>query len=301
MKIQTRTILATVIMLSVFIVSGCQKKETLIDKSSGSSVSNDSKESSASNDTKHGSELTVSIVNSSFFEGKAARWSWHEGAYAGARYRITFNADGTLTWLGVAGGEAGDSATEKAYSAQEIAPNFYLVSWHETNGTTVSVTLDTVNNNIWGIVSDNDTWIQLAGEIEEIKSIDNATPIPENAESASVVSDSVKNGDYFKNKSASWSWKEGEYAGAKYKVTFNSDGTLTWLGVEGGEAGDTATEKAYSEMKIGTHLYLISWHETNGTTVTVILDAASNNIWGNVSDNTTWIPLKGVVDEIVAN
>ncbi len=105
---------------------------------------------------------------------------------------------------------------------------------------------------------------------------------------------------YFKGKKVCWHWLEGEYAGAKYENTFHTDGTITWLGIEGGEKGLTDTESAYQEFLITEDIYMLSWHESNGTTVTVTLNIKNNTIYGIVCDGESWVPLKGVIEEIGA-
>lgn len=102
--------------------------------------------------------------------GSTIKWEWTKGDYAGGIYQNTFHENGKLTWKGLAGGEAGSSATEDKYSVAEVTDEIYMVSWHESIGDTVTLTLNFKENSIFGVISNNTDWTVVSGKILEVTS-----------------------------------------------------------------------------------------------------------------------------------
>ena len=91
---------------------------------------------------------------------KSATYTWYEGAFKGGQYKLTLMED-AVHWVGLEGGEKGQSGTETHHV--NLAPGLYLISWLESVGYTVTVILDTNNNQITGVVSKEKKFYPLAG------------------------------------------------------------------------------------------------------------------------------------------
>lgn len=102
--------------------------------------------------------------------GSTIKWQWNEGDYAGGVYENTFHKDGRVTWRGLEGGEAGLTATEDLFSAEEVEDNIYMISWHESIGDTVTITINLTSNTIYGVISNNSDWTVVSGEVLEFNS-----------------------------------------------------------------------------------------------------------------------------------
>ncbi|MGL9861254.1 hypothetical protein IGJ68_002140 [Enterococcus sp. DIV0564] len=101
-------------------------------------------------------------------QGKTIKWEWTKGEYSGAIYQNTFHEDGKVTWKGIAGAEAGDSATEDKYSVEQVTDSVFMVSWLENIGDTVTITLNFENHTIFGVISNNKEWTVVSGKILEV-------------------------------------------------------------------------------------------------------------------------------------
>lgn len=114
-------------------------------------------------------ENIMKINNHSFVTQKTLQWEWTEGPYAGAVYENTFNADGSMIWKGIKGGEKGQSRTEQ-YVAYDISDDVSVASWFEPSvGATVNVILNSKSHEIYGFISDKEGRIILKGHFSQIK------------------------------------------------------------------------------------------------------------------------------------
>ena len=115
---------------------------------------------------------TKEIENNNIMEtikGKTITWEWTKGAFKGGIYKNTFHKDGRVHWRGIAGAEAGKDGIEKEYSEMNVAENVFSISWLESIGYTVTVTLNFNNNTIYGIASNEKEWYPLSGVIKGVE------------------------------------------------------------------------------------------------------------------------------------
>lgn len=98
--------------------------------------------------------------------GHTLTWRWDDGPFAGASYRGVFRADGTVTWTGLTGDDAGVSATGKAYGAAHLSRDVVVVSWLERIGYTVTHVLDFESMAVLGITSNASEWYTGNGSFE---------------------------------------------------------------------------------------------------------------------------------------
>lgn len=64
-------------------------------------------------------------------EGSVLTYEWTEGGFSGNVYEVTLLPEGKLSWRGVEGSEAGQSATEDQVTVREVAPGVTQVAWLE--------------------------------------------------------------------------------------------------------------------------------------------------------------------------
>lgn len=74
---------------------------------------------------------------------------------------------------------------------------------------------------------------------------------------------------------------EYHYGQSKYHVAFDSDSTLRWMAMAGGEIGAYEDEIYFSEW-VGDHLLFITWGEANGTGVSQILDFEKGKVYNHL-------------------
>lgn len=101
--------------------------------------------------------------------GKTLRWIWQEGMYGGNSYEAHFQQDGHVSWKITAGPDAGNTATANVYNVQQVANDVFVVSWLQTDGYTVSITINMTTKKIYGAVSARDEWYPVSGTLEGIE------------------------------------------------------------------------------------------------------------------------------------
>ncbi|MDC1162316.1 phenolic acid decarboxylase [Tenacibaculum sp.] len=108
--------------------------------------------------------------------GKTIIWEWIEGAFKGGKYEVSLFNNGSIHWKGLEGAEKGQEATDKQYSIMQISNNVHTLSWLESIGWTVTVTINTKENTAFGFVSNNEQWYPLSGILESIPSFPFSPP-----------------------------------------------------------------------------------------------------------------------------
>jgi hypothetical protein len=102
--------------------------------------------------------------------GRTQRWKFHEGPTAGKMYEHTFYPDGTVSWREVEGAGKEKPSAEKRpttrYAAFEVAPGLHLVSYLAESGYTLTVLVNTSNNQLHGFASSTKEWYPLTGTLE---------------------------------------------------------------------------------------------------------------------------------------
>ncbi len=101
--------------------------------------------------------------------GKTITWTWTEGAFKGGKYEVILHNDGKIHWKGLEGVEKDQEAMDKEYKVIKAGENIYTLSWLESIGWTVTVTLNIEENKAYGFVSNHKEWYPLSGVIESIK------------------------------------------------------------------------------------------------------------------------------------
>lgn len=93
-------------------------------------------------------------------------------------------------------------------------------------------------------------------------------------------------------------WNEGAFKGGEYRVDLLEDGKLRWEGLAGAEKGESAVEDSYYTTRLADDVYLLSWLEGIGYTVSLVIDVKANEVTGIASNNTEHYPLKGSLLEL---
>ena len=102
-------------------------------------------------------------------KGKTITWTWAEGAFKGGKYQATLLTNGKIHWKGLEGAEKGQEAIDKEYSVVKVSEDVHVLSWLESVGWTVTVTINLKENTAFGFVSNKNEWYPLAGAVESIK------------------------------------------------------------------------------------------------------------------------------------
>ncbi|MDC1162317.1 phenolic acid decarboxylase [Tenacibaculum sp.] len=137
--------LSIILFASFFILIGCENKQN----------------------SKKEQKVAKNTITS--LKGKTITWLWTEGAFKGGKYEVSLLNDGKLHWKGLEGGEKGKDGIEKAYKTMKVADNIFTVSWLETVGYTVTVTVNLNKKKTYGIVSNEKEWYPLKGNVLTIK------------------------------------------------------------------------------------------------------------------------------------
>lgn len=95
-----------------------------------------------------------------------------------------------------------------------------------------------------------------------------------------------------------YEWTEGAYSGNVYEVTLLPEGRLTWRGLEGGEAGVSATEDQVMVREIAAGVTQVAWLESAGYTVNLIIVPAESRVFGLATNETEFYPQTGNLREV---
>lgn len=93
-------------------------------------------------------------------------------------------------------------------------------------------------------------------------------------------------------------WTEGAFKDGEYQVDLLEGGKLRWEGLAGAEKGDSAVEESYFTTKLADDVYLLSWLEGIGYTVSLMVDVKAKEVTGIASNNEEHYPLKGSLLEL---
>lgn len=109
-----------------------------------------------------------------------------------------------------------------------------------------------------------------------------ASPQPEAADSAKTeIEESVKT---VSPSSLIGKTIEYRYGEDIYHVTLDTDSTLHWAGIEGGEKGVKAEETYFMEALDSSRIF-INWDEENGIAVAQVLDFAQGKVYNHLMIN----------------
>ncbi|BHH86107.1 MoaF-related domain-containing protein [Desulforhopalus sp. 52FAK] len=98
-------------------------------------------------------------------------------------------------------------------------------------------------------------------------------------------------------KSVEYTWNEGDYAGARYKLDLQ-DNSIRWEGLAGEEKGAFAVEKKVAYVDLDDNRQMITWHEASGYTVTLVANTKSLRIDGVVSNKDSHVVIGGKIDKL---
>ncbi len=102
-------------------------------------------------------------------EGSTVSYEWTEGGFSGNVYEVTLLPEGKLTWRGLEGSEAGQSATEDQVVVREVAPGVTQVAWLESVGYTVNLIIVPGEGRVFGLVTNGTEFYPHAGKLREVR------------------------------------------------------------------------------------------------------------------------------------
>ena len=109
----------------------------------------------------------------------------------------------------------------------------------------------------------------------------------------------TENSNQFYGKTIQHTWTEGAFAGGSFKNQYRSDNSALLECVAGGFKGTKAELKTYSARNIGTNLWLMSWLEESGYSVSIVFDFNSKKVTGTISKpNAEFYPVSGTIDSL---
>jgi len=109
----------------------------------------------------------------------------------------------------------------------------------------------------------------------------------------------MENSNQFYGKTIQHTWTEGAFAGGSFKNQYRSDNSASLECVAGGYKGTKAELKNYSAKNIGNNLWLMSWLEESGYSVSIVFDFATNKVTGTISKpNAEFYPVSGTIDSV---
>ncbi len=103
----------------------------------------------------------------------------------------------------------------------------------------------------------------------------------------------------FFGKTIQHTWTEGAFAGGSFKNTYHSDNSVSLECVAGVMKGTKAEQKNYSARVISKDLWLMSWLEESGYSVSIVFDFANKKVTGTISKPAgEFYPVSGTIDII---
>lgn len=97
-----------------------------------------------------------------------------------------------------------------------------------------------------------------------------------------------------------YQWTKGSYAGSQYQLLLNNN-SLHWQGLKGAEKGLSGTETQVEYVDLGNNRQLITWLETSGYTVTLIINSNNQKIDGVVSKDKEHHVISGDINSVKKN
>jgi hypothetical protein len=103
----------------------------------------------------------------------------------------------------------------------------------------------------------------------------------------------------FNGKTIQHTWTEGAFAGGTYQNTYRSDKTATLRGIAGSEKGMKMEQKNVAYNSLGHGLWLATWLEENGYTVSIVFDFPNKKVTGVVTKPAAeFYSLIGTIDSV---
>ncbi len=121
-------------------------------------------------ETKNESNMgSFKLIKGRFINGLTITYKWGEGDFEGAKYRIEYKANGTVSWKGLEGWEKGESNIENNYYARKIDDDIYTISMLEESLWTVTLIFNTKTKRIYGCASNEKEIYKPEGILESIE------------------------------------------------------------------------------------------------------------------------------------
>lgn len=103
----------------------------------------------------------------------------------------------------------------------------------------------------------------------------------------------------FFGKTIQHTWTEGAFSGGSFKNTYHSNNSVSLECVAGVMKGTKAEQKNYSARFISKDLWLMSWLEDSGYSVSIVFDFANKKVTGTISKPAgEFYPVSGTIDII---
>ncbi len=103
----------------------------------------------------------------------------------------------------------------------------------------------------------------------------------------------------FYGKTIQHSWTEGAFKGSSFKNSYQSDNSARLECVAGAMIGVKAEQKNLSIRAIGKKLWLVSWLEESGYSVSIVFDFANKKVTGTISKPAgEFYPVSGTIDSV---
>lgn len=113
------------------------------------------------------------------------------------------------------------------------------------------------------------------------------------------TSQKIENSNQFYGKTIQHTWTEGAFAGGSFKNQYRNDNSASLECVAGGYKGTKAELKTYSARSLGKNLWLMSWLEESGYSVSIVFDFDNKKVTGTISKpNAEFYPVSGTIDSI---
>jgi len=118
-------------------------------------------------------------------------------------------------------------------------------------------------------------------------------------QNTTINSQKMENSNQFYGKTIQHTWTEGAFAGGSFKNQYRSDNSASLECVAGGYKGTKVELKTYSARNIGNNLWLMSWLEESGYSVSIVFDFTNKKVTGTISKpNAEIYPVSGTIDSV---
>ena len=98
-------------------------------------------------------------------QGHTIRFTWTDGPTKGSTHEHVFHEDGSVDYHKVGSG-GGKPTHEKAYAAEKISDDVYLVSYLGSSGYTLTTALNFADHSLTGFASGAKEWHPVKGRFE---------------------------------------------------------------------------------------------------------------------------------------
>ena len=94
-------------------------------------------------------------------------------------------------------------------------------------------------------------------------------------------------------KSFRFTWTAGPKNAVTHEYIFHVDGSVSHATVESDRAPQYTTAKQYGAFELGPDMFLASYLDVSGYTLTVAMDFKSKRLYGFATKGAEWYPVQG--------